>query len=147
MWLSGLMSDSNLASSKGRALIMWIVWFSVLQGAFIVQWFLGKGIPEGENIETPMSVMLWALCFAPLVIATIIRWKILPKLKQAQQQLVAMLVGLALSEGPIFFSLFLIGSDYPQNQIAVLIVAVFSILQFAPSYATPGYELEDRAGS
>ena len=51
-----------------------------------------------------------------------------------------MVVGLALSENPIFFSLFLIGSDYPQNQIAVLIVAVLSLIQFAPSYLTPSYD-------
>ena len=50
-----------------------------------------------------------------------------------------MLAGLALCEMPIFVSLFGM-RDYPQNQIAVLIVAVLSIIQFAPSYATPGYK-------
>lgn len=104
-----------------------------------MQWLLGGGLPEGENIETLMSVGSWAMCFVPLIVATVIRWLVIPKIKVPQQQLVAMILGLALSEGPIFLSLFLIGSDYPQNQIAVLIVAVFSIIQFAPSYATPGY--------
>lgn len=127
--------------TKQHAIIAWIIWFSILQGAFMMQWFLGDGIPEGENIDAPMSVGLWVLCFAPLILATAIRWMVIPKI-QAAQQLVAMIVGLALSEGPIFLSLFLIGSDYPQNQIAVLIVAVFSIIQFAPSYATPGYKIE-----
>ena len=106
-----------------------------------MQWFLGGGFPEGHNIEAPMSAALWAMCFAPLIVATIIRWLVIPKIKAPLQQLVAMIIGLALSEGPIFLSLFLIGSDYPQNQIAVLIVAVFSIIQFAPSYATPGYKI------
>lgn len=128
--------------TKQHAIIAWIIWFSILQGAFVMQWFLGGGIPEGENIDVPMSVGLWVLCFAPLILATVIRWMVIPKIQAAQQQLVAMIVGLSLSEGPIFLSLFLIGSDYPQNQIAVLIVAVFSIIQFAPSYATPGYKIE-----
>lgn len=108
-----------------------------------MQWFLGGGIPEGENVEAPMSVVLWLMCFTPLILASVIRWLVIPKIQVAEQQLVAMIVGLALSEGPIFLSLFLIGSEYPQNQVAVLIVAVFSIIQFAPSYATPGYELPD----
>jgi hypothetical protein len=53
-----------------------------------------------------------------------------------------MIVGLSLSEAPVFFSLFLVGPDYPQNQLAVLMVAVVSLIQFAPSYATPGYQQE-----
>jgi hypothetical protein len=38
-------------------------------------------------------------------------------------------------------SIFLVGADYPQYQIAILMAAVFSIIQFAPSYATPGYKV------
>lgn len=141
------MSVSNQPTSKRYALGAWIIWFSILQGAFVVQWFLGGGIPEGENLDVPMSLGLWALCFVPLKLATVIRWLVIPRIQASQQQLGAMIIGLALSEGPIFLSLFLIGSDYPQNQIAVLIVAVFSILQFAPSYATPGYDIQDTKDS
>lgn len=61
-------------------------------------------------------------------------------MEQAREKFVAMIIGLALAEAPVFFQLFLIGPDYPQNQIAVLMVAVVAIIQFAPSYATPGYE-------
>ena len=118
---------------------MWIIWFAILQGAFVVQWFLGDGIPEGENAAEPMAAWLWGLCFAPIVLAALIRWLLIPKIREPQLQLVAMIVGLSLAEAPIFFSLFMIGGDYPQNQIVVLMVAVVSLIQFAPSYATPGY--------
>lgn len=121
---------------------MWILWFAMLQGVFVIQWILGQGIPGGENIEEPMAAWLWLICFAPILLATGIRWGIIPKLKLAQQQLVAMLIGLSLSEAPVFFSLFLIGPDYPQHQLAVLMLAVVSMIQFAPSYATPGYRQE-----
>ena len=133
------MNENNLPSAKGHAFVMWIIWFAILQGAFVIQWILGKGIPSGENIDMPMAAWLWVICFAPLIVASAIRWLVLPKIKARQQQLVAMVIGLSFSEAPIFFSLFLIGSDYPQYQIAVLMVAVLSIIQFAPSYATPGY--------
>lgn len=124
---------------KQHALVLWIIWFAMLQGVFVIQWVLGRGIPGGENAEIPMAGWLWLLCFGPVAVATVIRWLVIPKIKEPQQQLTAMIVGLALSEAPVFFSLFLIGPDYPQNQIAVLMVAVVSLIQFAPSYATPGY--------
>lgn len=123
-----------------QAIIMWIIWFAVLQGAFLIQWFMGKGIPKGENASEPMAAWLWLTCFGPVVLATLIRWLVIPKLKDTQHQLVAMILGLSLAEAPIFFSLFLVGPDYPQNQIAVLMVAVVALIQFAPSYATPGYD-------
>lgn len=125
--------------SKQQAIVMWVLWFSMLQGVFIIQWILGKGIPGGENAAEPMAAWLWLLCFAPIALATAIRWWVIPKLTAAQPMLVAMIVGLSLSEAPVFFSLFLVGPDYPQNQIAVLMLAVVSLIQFAPSYATPGY--------
>jgi len=78
----------------------------------------------------------------PIILATIVRWWVIPKLKDQKQMLSALIVGLALTEASILFELFQIGSDYPQNQIAVLMVAVFSLIQFAPIYGTPGVDVE-----
>ena len=89
-----------------------------------------------------MASWLWVLCFVPIILATIVRWWVIPKLKDQKQMLSALIVGLALTEASILFELFQIGSDYPQNQIAVLMVAVFSLIQFAPIYATPGVDVE-----
>lgn len=131
---------SQSGPTKQHAIIMWIIWFAYLQSAFIFQVFLGKGMPGGENAPEPMAAWLWLICSGPLLLATIVRWLIIPKVEAGQPQLVAMLIGLALAEAPIFFQIFLIGPDYPQNQIAVMMVAVVAIIQFAPSYATPGYK-------
>lgn len=127
--------------SKQHAIIMWVIWFSFFQTAFILNFFLGGGFPSGPNSEEPMAFWYWIVAGLPLVAATFIRWKIIPALKEPQKQLVAMIVGLALSEGAIFVEIFLIGPDYPQYQVAVLMASVFCTLQFAPSYATPGYKL------
>lgn len=131
----------KLDRNKQHALVMWIIWFAFLQSVFVVQIVLGKGLPKGENAVEPMAAWLWLICFGPLVVATIIRWLVIPKIERKQRQLVAMIVGMALAEGPVYFQLFLMGSDYPQNQVAVLMVAVVCLIQFAPSYATPGYDL------
>ena len=129
-------------SSKQHALIMWIIWFTQLQAAFVFQFFLGGGFARGENAEAPMAPWLWLICLVPLVLATGIRWLLIPKIKESAQQLVAMIVGLALAEAVVFLSIFLVGPDYPQYQIAILMVAVVALIQFAPSYATPGYKPE-----
>lgn len=118
---------------------MWVIWFTQLQAAFFFQFFLGGGVPQGSNADTPMGLWLWAICLVPLVLATGVRWWVLPKIKPPAKQLVAMVVGLALAEVVVLLSIFLVAPDYPQYQIAILMVAVVAIIQFAPSYATPGY--------
>lgn len=87
-----------------------------------------------------MALWLWLVCLIPLMLATAIRWLFIPKLTEPAPQLVAMIIGLAFSEAPVLLSIFLVGPDYPQYQIAILMVAVVSLIQFAPSYATPGYK-------
>jgi hypothetical protein len=125
--------------TKQHAIIMWVIWFAQLQAAFFFQFFLGGGLSEGVNADTPMALWLWAVCVVPIIAATGIRWAVLPRIKEPAQQLVWMVIGLALAEAAVLISIFLVGPDYPQYQIAILMVAVVGIIQFAPSYATPGY--------
>lgn len=121
---------------------MWIIWFAQLQAAFVFQFFLADGFSKGENAADPMVFWLWLACLLPLVVATGIRWLVIPKVTQAAQQLVAMIVGLALAEVSVLMGIFLVAPEYPQNQIGFLMVGVVSIIQFAPSYATPGYKVD-----
>ena len=127
---------------KQQAFVMWIIWFGFLQMAFAYHFVLEDGFPSGDNAAETMASWLWVLCLLPIILATIVRWWVIPKLKDQKQMLIALIVGLGLTDAPILFELFLIGSDYPQNQIVVLMVAVFSLIQFAPIYATPGVDVE-----
>lgn len=126
------------SSPKSQALVMWIIWFSFLQSLFVLTWFIGGGIPDGENAAEPMAWWLWLLTFGSIAAATVLRWIFIPKMERAEQYLTALVIGLSLCELPVFVSLFLM-VEYPQNQIAVLMLAVLGIIQMAPSYATPGY--------
>ncbi|MEM8866870.1 MAG: hypothetical protein AAGC73_01255 [Verrucomicrobiota bacterium] len=128
--------------TKQHAITMWIIWFAMLQSAFIFPFFLGEGFPEGANAEVPMDAWIWVACFSPLITGTVLRWLVIPKMKEAQQMLVGLIIGMSFGEVAILLSIFLIGSDYPQNQIAVLIVAVLMLILMAPSYATPGVNPE-----
>jgi hypothetical protein len=123
---------------KQHALLCWIIWFVFFQAAFIYHFVLSDGFPSGVNVEEPMALWLWLICLIPLAVATAIRWLVLTKPLQPKPQLVAMIIGVALCEAAILFEIFLIGSDYPQNQVIILALAVFGLIQFAPTYATPG---------
>lgn len=133
----------NMQPTKQHALVMWIIWFAQLQAAFIFQFFLVGGIVKGENASEPMAIGLWLACLLPIVISTGLRWLLIPKVTTAVQQLLLLIVGVGFSEASLFCSIFFVAPDYPQYQIAILMVAVVSIIQFAPSYATPGYKLEN----
>ncbi|MGB0258436.1 MAG: hypothetical protein ACPGES_07290, partial [Coraliomargarita sp.] len=64
---------------KQQAIVAWIIWFALLQSAFIIHFVIGGGFPSGENAAEPMASWLWFLCFAPIVVATVIRWIVIPK--------------------------------------------------------------------
>ena len=141
-----------LAASLATALFTRLFGESGVALATIVMTLLvlifAEVLPKTYAITNPETaaaraapVIVWVIrIFNPVVAA--VRWLVIPKVKDPQQMLVAMIIGLALSEMPILFSLFLIGSDYPQFQIVVLMLAVVSLIQFAPSYATPGYKVD-----
>jgi len=122
--------------NKQHSIIMWVLWFAMFQSAFVYHFIIGDGFPRGENAAEPMATWLWGLCLGPIVAATIVRWWVIPRLKTPASQLVGLIVGMSLAETAIFFEIFLIGPDYPQNQIAVLMVAIVGLIQFVPSYAT-----------
>ena len=128
--------------TKQHAIVMWVIWFAQLQAAFVFQFFLAGGFSKDGNLETPMASWVWLLCLAPIVLATGIRWLSISKTTEPTKQLITMIIGLALCEMSVFCSIFLAAHDYPQNQIGILMVAVVAIIQFAPSYATPGYAMK-----
>ena len=88
---------------KQQALVMWIIWFVFLQMAFAYHFVLEDGFPSGDNAAEPMASWLWVLCFVPIILATIVRWWVIPKLKDQKQMLSALIVGLALTEASILF--------------------------------------------
>jgi hypothetical protein len=117
-----------------QILVAWIIWFSILMGLLMIQFFIGGGIPSGEDQGPPPSSMLM-ICAGALLASLIVRFLILPSRKTLGQQLPLMVVGLALAEVCGFLGIFLIPSDYPQTKLWLFIAAVSGILCHAPFYA------------
>ena len=114
-------------------LIAWVIWGAILMGLFILQFFIGGGIPTGDQMENPPTVMS-LICIAGVAIGTLIRWLVIPKLNGYHNLLRAMVVGLALCEGSGIQQIFLLGKEYPDTQKLIFVLAVLGVVQFAPTY-------------
>ena len=111
----------------------WVVWGAMLIGLFVVQFFIGGGIPTGDQMENPPTVMS-LICIACVAIGTLIRWLVIPKLNDNLKLFRAMINGLALCEGSEFLQIFLLGKEYPDTQKLIFVLAVLGVVQFAPTY-------------
>ena len=114
-------------------LIAWVLWGAILMGLFFLQFFIGGGIPTGDEMENPPTVMS-LICIAGVAIGTLIRWLVIPKLNDKPKLLRAMVVGLALSQGSGLLQIFLLGKEYPDSQKLIFVLAVLGVVQFAPTY-------------
>jgi len=118
------------------ALVFWIIWFSILNGLVLIQYFVGGGIPKGEDQGNP-PVMFLALAGVLALVAMGIRFVLIPRIKDLPKKLPAMIIGLALSEGVGFVGIFALGNKFPATQLLLFGCAVGCILCFAPFYAKP----------
>lgn len=117
-----------------QALVFWILWFAILQGLVVIQFFVGGGIPTGEDQGNPP---VWAVAVATVLAlaALAIRFTLIPQIKTVSKMLPAMIVGLALSEAVGFVGMFGVGREFPKTQLVMLVVAVSCIVCLAPVYA------------
>lgn len=113
--------------------VAWVIWAAILFGLFVLQFVIGGGLPLGED-QGDVSIVLSILPLCALLVATVIRWVVIPRVTGEQQQLTMMIIGVALAESAQIIQLFVIGSDFPETQRAFLILSVIGVLQFAPTY-------------
>lgn len=126
-------------------LVFWVIWSALMVSIVIYQCFLGGGLPQGENSQTPMSSVFWILAIAFATTASFLRWILIPKCKSARQQLVCFIIGMSLSEAIEFYGLFLVGRAYPQTQMTFFLLSVICAAQFAPLFVRK--EVEQTVGN
>jgi len=116
------------------ALTCWMIWFGILAGMMMIQFFVGHGIPSGPDQGTPPMVLV-TVALGAAVISLAIRVRVLPGARTPEEKLKWMIVGLALAEGCGINGIFLIPSEFPHTKLIILIAAVTAILVQAPVYA------------
>ncbi|TVR49388.1 MAG: hypothetical protein EA425_12355 [Puniceicoccaceae bacterium] len=119
------------------ALVLWIIWFAILTSVFMIQFVVGGGLPTGENdpaVEAPL--FFWA-GVAAVLLASVLRWVVLPRIPPHPGHLMLLVVGASLAELPVILGTFAIPDTLPQTQLTLFVLAVLGVAQFAPVYAKP----------
>ena len=123
----------NADEQPAKPFVFWIIWFSILQGFFIILFFAAGGIPEGVN-EEPAPTGIVAVCGGLALLAMVIRFVVIPKIKSLAQLMPAMIIGLVFSEAVGFIAMFVLGDKVPETQKSLFIVCVSCLVAYAPVY-------------
>lgn len=120
---------------KHKPVVFWAIWLAILNGVIVLQFTLGKGVLLGSNPpDAPFSAVA-VFGMVGIILATVVRWFLIPRTDESPKLIVLMVVGLALSEAPAILGMLLIPQSQPETRLALFTASLLSILQFAPFFA------------
>ena len=123
-----------------QKLVWWILWFAFLQGIFMFRFFLVAKLAPGQ--VPPPDRMPWGLALFPVLVSGILRWQVLPRLREKTHGFTCLIVGIAFAEATCFFAIFL-----ARSHLDLLFGAsVLGVLQWAPFYADRFFSSPSSAG-
>jgi hypothetical protein len=128
------MSQSSQGSQAPQPAIFWIIWFAILSGLFVMQSFAGGGIPSGPD-QGEAPALFQTLALAAAAASLFVRFVIIPKLKDLEKKLPAMIVGLALGEGIGIIGMFAVPHQYGATRLFMLGISIACVVLSAPFYA------------
>lgn len=123
-------SESELL--RGRLLVWWIIWASLLFGVGAIYYALGRG-PAQPAASNPFYNLIGLV---PLFVSIVVRWLVLPRYRDGQRAFVVFVIGCALAEGCAILGIFL-GGPYRDD---LFVLGVLGLAQFVPFYARRLYE-------
>ncbi len=121
--------------SPNRVLVLWIIWLAITVELLVLQFTIGDGLPLGKNEAGSSPPVFAYIAIAEILAATAVRWFVVTRCREFAHALVAMIIGLALSESAAILGVFLLPPTQPQTKLLVFVLAFFGVLQFAPIYA------------
>lgn len=116
----------NETSGKTSPLLVWwIIWVAICMGVIVI--FVAVP-PSGKTPELPG---LRYLPIVPLMVATAIRWFVLPRFKERRRAFPIFIIGLALAEGCGIVGMFLV----PELRSTYFVLSLVGLAQFVPVFA------------
>jgi hypothetical protein len=109
-----------------QKLPLWILWFGFLSSVFFLNAFLGGG----EKSDSIAGIVAVVLLVGPISASTLIRWIIIPKMRDAQAVIPFFVIGMALAESLVMFGCFLV----PSKQSIFAVVAALGVIQYIPIF-------------
>ena len=107
----------------------WITWAAILGG--LPMFFIFLQSSNGAASSGGIDQRLWPLALIPLILSTVIRWAVLPRMGSAQVAMPVFVVGLALAETCCFLGVFL----FPTARNELFAASAVGILQLMPFFA------------
>jgi hypothetical protein len=116
-------------NAKPQPVVWWILWATFMAGVFLFYSVLGD---RGTQAETPSSdSRLWWVGFVPFGVSTLLRWLVLPRLRNATTALPVFVLGIAMAEFCCFLGLFI----FPAHKQDLFLLCVLGLAQYVPVFA------------
>lgn len=129
-----MMNPQTSASANASPLVMWIIWFAIVQGIFILYFFAApKPAADAETVVfalSPISLIALGAAGAGMVL----RWVVIPRLGSILTQFPIMIVGLALCEACGILGMFAVPSNHTDERLLLVGVALATLILSAPVY-------------
>jgi hypothetical protein len=119
---------------RPAAIVYWTIWAAIFFAVFAYQFILGHGLPRGANAPGAGLSPIALIAIAAVIVATIVRWLVIPRTTDGRQLLILLIIGMALSETPTLFEIFLLPASMPETKLLIFGLSVVSCAQFAPIY-------------
>jgi hypothetical protein len=115
--------------TKRPVLVWWLLWAAFQAGIFLIYHEFGNliGQPEAPDREPP----IWMAALAPVLVAAILRWLVLPWVRNAWIALALFIAGIFSAEVTCFLGLFI----FPAHQQGLFMLSALGIFQFIPFFA------------
>jgi hypothetical protein len=114
--------------SVPKPVVWWVAWATFLMGACVMYFVLGS---RTGDFEVGSSGNVWLFGALPVVVASGLRWALLPRIQTPAAALPLFLLGIALCEASLFLGLFIFSA---QKQ-TLFTLTVVGMIQFAPYFA------------
>ena len=114
-----------------KPVIFWALWIALLSGLTTMYVVLGQ--PEQATANQTSGLPLGLLVgLPPLLISTVIRWVVLPRIEEITKALPIFIVGMAMAEGCGISGIILGGA----HKNLLFAAGVLGILQYAPTFVS-----------
>jgi len=129
----------NSNESKQPLIVFWALWASFQTGIFMIYHFIGSAA-SNRHPSVVADSGLWLTAVVPFAISTMIRWLVLPKVKNIQVALAVFVFGIAFAETTCFMGLFI----FPTHKLELFLLSAVGIFQFIPFFAGRYFTPDDQ---
>jgi hypothetical protein len=116
--------------AKTTLIVWWLIWLGILGALVSVRIVVGDRAEElGAGGK---SGLLAYVGVGPLVLSTLLRWFVMPRMTERAQALVVFVVGVSLAEGCGLLGIFLGG----EHRDTLFLLGIIGVAQWIPLFAT-----------